>query len=87
MAIKITFEGVMEKSVTDKWTTRDGKGDVVDEWSTRSWKGESDGLRRHGDGTGETWHRQMHVSPNGKTSFIDNRRFYTPDYVIEVSLI
>lgn len=79
----VSCRRVMEKSVTDKWTTRDDKGDVVDEWSTRSWKGESDGLRRRGDGTGETWHRQMHVSPNGKTSFIDNRRFYTPDYVIE----
>ncbi|VDN42900.1 unnamed protein product [Gongylonema pulchrum] len=77
----------MERSVTDKWTTRDEKGNVVGEWSTRSWQGESDGMRRYGDGTGESWHRQAEVSPHGQTSFVDNRRFYTTDYVIEVSLM
>ncbi|CAG9533392.1 unnamed protein product [Cercopithifilaria johnstoni] len=75
----------MEKSVTDKWTTRDKKGDIVDEWSMRSSKGETDELRHHDDGTGETWHRKVEISPEGKLSFVDNRRFYTRDYVVEVN--
>uniref|UniRef100_A0A915PL37 Uncharacterized protein n=1 Tax=Setaria digitata TaxID=48799 RepID=A0A915PL37_9BILA len=73
----------MEKSVTDKWTRRDEKGEIMDEWLTRSWKGESDGLQRRPDGTGETWHREVEVSPQGNTSFIDSKRFYTRNYVIE----
>uniref|UniRef100_A0A0R3RMW3 DUF2945 domain-containing protein n=1 Tax=Elaeophora elaphi TaxID=1147741 RepID=A0A0R3RMW3_9BILA len=73
----------MERSVTNKWTTRDEKGDIMNEWSTRSWKGETDGLRRRDDGTGETWHRKVEITPEGSASFVDNRRFYTRDYVVE----
>ncbi|VDN93333.1 unnamed protein product [Brugia pahangi] len=73
----------MERSVTDKWTTRDEKGDIMDEWSMKSWKGENDGLRRRDNGTGETWHRKVEISADGKASFVDNRRFYTRDYVVE----
>lgn len=77
----------MERSVTDKWTTRDEKGDVMDEWSVRSWKGEIDGLKRRDNSTGETWHREIEVLPDGNSSFVDNKRFYTRDYVVEVSLM
>ncbi|EFO17586.1 hypothetical protein LOAG_10915 [Loa loa] len=73
----------MERSVMDKWITRDEKDDIMNEWSMQSWKGESDGLRRHNDGTGEIWHRKAKVSPEGNTSFVNNRRFYARDYVIE----
>lgn len=76
----------MERSVTDKWTRRDEKGNVVDGWSTQSWKGENDGLRRRSDGAGETWHRRVDVSPDGKTTFVDSKCFYTKDYVVEVNL-
>lgn len=74
---------VMEKTVTDKWTMRDEHGALIDEWGGRSWRGESDGLRRRQDGTGETWHRTVDVDPFGKTSFVDNRRYYTRNYVVE----
>ncbi|KAL3981512.1 putative integral membrane protein [Acanthocheilonema viteae] len=79
----VSCRRVMERSVTDKWTTRDEKGDIMDERLIRSWKGETDGLRRCYDGTGETWHRKIEVSPEGTASFVNNRRFYTKDYVIE----
>ncbi|KAK6109721.1 putative integral membrane protein [Brugia pahangi] len=79
----VSCRRVMERSVTDKWTTRDEKGDIMDEWSMKSWKGENDGLRRRDNGTGETWHRKVEISADGKASFVDNRRFYTRDYVVE----
>ncbi|KHN75451.1 hypothetical protein Tcan_18343 [Toxocara canis] len=75
---------VMERTVTDKWTTRDETGAVVDQWAERSWHGESSGLHRRGDGTGETWRRAVEVNPEGRTSFLDNRRLYARDYVVEV---
>ncbi|VDK88102.1 unnamed protein product [Litomosoides sigmodontis] len=79
----VSCQRVMERSVTDKWTTRDVKGDVMDEWSTRSWKGEIDGMKRRDNNTGETWHREVAVAPDGSSSFVDNKRFYTRDYVVE----
>uniref|UniRef100_A0AAF5PW37 Bm6565 n=1 Tax=Wuchereria bancrofti TaxID=6293 RepID=A0AAF5PW37_WUCBA len=79
----VSCRRVMERSVTDKWITRDEKGDIMDEFSMKSWEGENDGLRRRDNGTGETWHRKVEISTDGKTSFVDNRRFYTRDYVVE----
>uniref|UniRef100_A0A914R8S0 Uncharacterized protein n=1 Tax=Parascaris equorum TaxID=6256 RepID=A0A914R8S0_PAREQ len=74
----------MERTVTNKWTTRDESGAIVDERAERSWEGESSGLHRRADGTGETWRRAVEVNPEGKTSFFDNRRLYTRDYVVEL---
>ncbi|KAM3726634.1 Uncharacterized protein ACO02O_03364 [Dirofilaria immitis] len=70
-------------SCRNKWTTRDEKGSIMDEWSLRSWKGETDELRRRTDGTGEMWHHKVEISPGGNASFVNNRRLYTRDYVVE----
>ncbi|VDK52595.1 unnamed protein product [Anisakis simplex] len=75
----------MERTVTDKWITRDENGKVVEQKGERSWHGQTSGLHRRSDGTGESWHRVADLDPKGKSSFIDNRRLYTGDYVIEVT--
>ncbi|MCP9266194.1 hypothetical protein DINM_021692 [Dirofilaria immitis] len=79
----VSCRRITERSVIDKWTTRDEKGSIMDEWSLRSWKGETDELRRRTDGTGEMWHHKVEISPGGNASFVNNRRLYTRDYVVE----
>lgn len=56
----------------------------MNEYSTRQWIGENDGLRRRGDGTGESWRNVVEVKPDGKTNFFENRKYYTKNYLIEV---
>lgn len=74
---------VMERSVTDKWLTRDDTGRLIDEYAERSWKGESDGMRYRPDGTGEAWHSSVSVNPLGRTTFVDNKSHFNRDYVIQ----
>ncbi|VDN06427.1 unnamed protein product [Thelazia callipaeda] len=73
----------MKRSVTDKWITRDENGSIMSECLTKSWTGKRDKLLRRNDGAGEAWHREVNISPEGSKTFLDHKRYYTRDYVIE----